>query len=80
MPSRKFQMKHSKVKQADLDKFSSAVLFDDKREDEFEDPEYEELKKALYGETGFGVFRMTDVDVETEEKEPTKVVKDDLPF
>ena len=52
MPSRKFQMKHSKVKQADLDKFSSAVLFDDKREDEFEDPDMRNSRKPFMVKQG----------------------------
>ena len=52
-------MKHSKVRQSDLDLLPSAVIFEETEDEELENPEYEGVKTTLYGETGFGSLRQS---------------------
>ena len=71
-------MKHSKVKQADLDKLASAVIFDDATSEEVENPEYERTKEFLYGETGFGALRQPMPDTKEVDMPDIWSVLDDI--
>ena len=74
------------IKQSDLDKLPSAVLFDDEANEEMENLEHERLKVSMYGETGFGALRnnfLTEEEINLRERcKPNDIEQDEdeIPF